>query len=206
MKTYEELANSVIYKIYGSTVRLLDKANELELVGKGRSAYAFKIKSTNLVIKVYFPTHREIGKEETTVYTMLKENPFFPTLHAYGENYIVIDYISGQTFFNCLIKGIPIKYKHILEVDMALKLVRGVGLNPSDVHLRNIILTKDGHVKLIDVARFRQRGECSQWEDLKKAYKLYRRRFIPKQIPTFLLNSVAFIYKKRWFKAWIKYI
>ena len=201
MKTYEELANSIIYKRKGSKNELLNKSNELEVVGIGRSAYAFRIKSTNLVLKVYFPTHKYVGKEESTVYNMLQANPFFPTLHAYGENYIVIDYIPGDTFFTCLLKGIPIKSKHILQIDNALKSVKKVGLNPSDVHLRNIILTRDGEVKLIDVARFRQKGECTQWEDLKKAYKLYKKSYIPKQLPAFLLNFIALVYKKKWLKS-----
>ena len=200
MKTYEELANSVIYKRNGSKITLLNKACELQVVGIGRSAYAFRIKSTCLVLKVYFPTHKEVVKEESTVYNMLQGNPFFPKLHAFGENYIVIDYISGDTFFTCLLKGIPIKSKHILQIDTALKSVKKVGLNPSDVHLRNIILTSDGEVKLIDVARFRQKGACTQWEDLKKAYKLYRMKYIPKQLPAFMMNFIAFVYKKRWLK------
>ncbi|MDI5789968.1 hypothetical protein PO124_21010 [Bacillus licheniformis] len=45
----------------------------------------------------------------------------------------------------------------ICEVDRALNDARRKGLNPSDIHLRNLILTPSGTIKVIDVARFCRR-------------------------------------------------
>ncbi|QOY37965.1 hypothetical protein AWH56_010575 [Anaerobacillus isosaccharinicus] len=93
--------------------------------------------------------------EEEEVYNVLFGNPYFPRMYGSGNNYLVIDFIKGQTLFSCLTNGIPIKDKHIKEIDKALELAKVEGLNPFDIHLRNILITVEGNVKLIDVARFR---------------------------------------------------
>lgn len=197
MKKYEELAKSVIYKKKGNNF-ILDRMDPcLELVGEGRSAFAFRIKGTDKVLKVFYPPFERIAKEEAEVYARLMRNPFYPKLYGSGKNFLVIDYVSGRTLFDCLTEGIPISSRQIREVDLALRLARDRGLNPSDIHLRNIIVTPGGKVRLIDVARFRQEKKCSQWDDLKAAfYKLYNRKLFPKKIPERLINLIAYFYKK----------
>lgn len=197
MIRYGDLANSVVYMMKGSRVVLAEKDDRLRLIGEGRSAFAFRISGTDLVLKVFFPPFERIAAEEAEIYKELKGNPFFPTLYDSGCNYLVIDYVQGTTLFNCLVKGIPIASRHIKEVDDALQLAREKGLNPSDIHLRNIIVTPKGDVRLIDVARFRQTKKCSQWDDLKIAfYKFYKHKRFPKKVPEYAMNLVAFFYKK----------
>ncbi|WP_071393636.1 serine/threonine-protein kinase [Bacillus tuaregi] len=178
---------------------LTGKHKDLEFVGAGRSAYVFRIKTTEKVIKVFFPAFTEVAKEEAGIYRALQGVDDYPSLYAAGENYIVIDYLRGMTFFECLSSGHRIEPKHIKAVDDALNLARQRGLNPSDIHLRNILLTSNGDIKLIDVARFRQQKDCHQWEDLKKAYyQYYQKGLFPKKMPVWLLNRIADVYKKRW--------
>ncbi|MEH7884175.1 protein kinase family protein [Bacillus sp. JJ1609] len=194
---YGDLASSVVYMMKGSRVVLAEKDERLQLIGEGRSAFAFRIRGTDLVLKVFFPPFERIAVEEAAIYKELKGNPFFPAMHESGKNYLVMDYVQGTTLFNCLVKGIPIASEHIKEVDNALQLAREKGLNPSDIHLRNIIVTPEGDVRLIDVARFRQTKKCSQWDDLKIAfYKFYRHKRFPKKVPQYAMNLVAFFYKK----------
>ncbi|RSD26654.1 protein kinase family protein [Mesobacillus subterraneus] len=202
MNQYERLANSVRYSVKGSQVVLLNKDQRLKLIGKGRSAFAFRISGTKYVLKVFFPQFEKIAAEEAEIYKHLKDNHFFPELHESGRNYLVIDYVQGTTFFECLVKGMPIAAGHIKEVDEALQLARKNGLNPSDIHLRNIIITPQGDIRLIDVARFRQTKRCSQWDDLKAAFhKFYRLKFFPKKMPEIALNTIAYIYKKGLFPS-----
>ncbi|MGV2940249.1 protein kinase family protein [Mesobacillus sp. LC4] len=197
MNQYEHLANSVVYSIRGSKAALVHKDSSLRLVGEGRSAFAFRINGTDLVLKVFFPQFEKVAAEEAGIYKELAGIPFFPTLHESGRNYLVMDYVRGMTLYQCLANGMPIAAGHIEEVDHALKLAREKGLNPSDIHLRNIIITPDDEVKLIDVARFRQMKQCSQWEDLRSAfYKYYRSERFPKKVPEPAINLIAFFYKK----------
>ncbi|WP_079505553.1 serine/threonine protein kinase [Mesobacillus jeotgali] len=197
MNQFEHLAKSVVYSIQGSKVALVHKDRTLKLIGEGRSAFAFLIEGTDLVLKVFFPQYSKIAEEEAEIYQQLTGNDFFPELHESGSNYLVIDYVRGLTLYQCLVNGMPIIPDHIEEVDHALKMAREKGLNPSDIHLRNIIITPDDDVKLIDVARFRQTKQCSQWDDLKTAfYKFYTHDRFPKRLPEPAMNLIAFFYKK----------
>lgn len=196
MDLYKGLAESVEIAYRNNKPEVIDHANALLLAGMGRSAFVFKIKNTNKAIKVFFPSLSHIALEEAKVYKTVEHIDYFPTLYDSGPNYIVIDYINGYTLFECLTLGIPISEKVIQAVDLALSLARKIGLNPSDIHLRNIFVTQDGDVKIIDVARFRQTKKCYQWEDLKHAfYHFYIKPFFPKKFPTFLLNGIAYLYK-----------
>lgn len=179
--------------------KLLSYDSLLELIGQGRSAFVFKIKNTNLALKVFYPYQESTAIEEAAIYEKLEHIPYYPQLHGKGKNYIVMDYIKGTTLFTCLQKGIRVKDSDIWEIDIALKLARNVGLNPSDIHLKNIIIDLSGKVKIIDVARFRQTKKCYQWNDLRRAYfSIYKHSLFPKRIPATFLNLIAFIYKKRY--------
>lgn len=198
MKLYHQLADSVKFSRSLNWTTLLEKDDRLEFIGAGRSAFAFRIKETNLVLKVFFPEFKRIAREEAETYRALPDHPYYPSLYGSGDNYIVIDYVQGLTLFDCLAQGVPINEETIGQIDEALKLARESGLNPSDIHLRNIILTKDGRIKIIDVARFKQTKNCTQWDDLKHAfYKFYRKRYFPKKIPVLIMNTIAALYKKR---------
>jgi serine/threonine protein kinase len=197
MKSFSELARSVKFSNKGSKVLLNDKDPSLAFIGAGRSAFVFKINQTDKVLKVFFPAFEVIAKEEAEIYRLLSGTSYYPNLYESGHNYLVIDYIEGHTLFNCLEKGIPITKENIFEIDLALKVAQGKGLNPSDVHLRNIFLTPEGRIKMIDVARFRQTKSCTQWSDLKSAFfKLYNQKGCPKKIPAIFLNLIALLYKK----------
>ena len=197
MQNYNDLAASV--KISDDKkYSLLDADPSLTLIGKGRSAYVFRIHSTNKALKVFFPDQIQTARVEAEIYRTVQSIDYYPTLYAAGLNYLVIDHIEGNTLFECLTLGIPITEENIEEIDHALQLARKEGLNPSDIHLRNIFITSEKKVKIIDVARFKQVKSCNQWHDLKSAFHLfYSKSFFPKRIPGFILNSIAAIYKKR---------
>ncbi|GIN93943.1 putative serine/threonine-protein kinase YrzF [Siminovitchia terrae] len=197
MNFYKKLAESVQIQYIDGKPVVVGQADSLKLIGVGRSAFVFMIKNTTKAMKVFFPGLHNIAMEEACVYQMIKHIDFFPNIYESGSNYIVIDYIEGHTLFECLTLGIPISEKDIKEIDFALYLARKKGLNPSDVHLRNIIITPKGSIKIIDVARFRQSKKCHQWEDIKSAfYHFYLKPHFPKRFPAILLNGIAYLYKK----------
>lgn len=196
METYQELAKSVV--ISDKKNRLLRYDDALTLVGTGRSAFVFRIEASSKAIKVFFPEFTYIAKEEADIYKALQDISYFPTIYDAGPNYIVMDYIEGRTLFECVNQGFPITPEHIDEIDLALSMALERGLNPSDIHLRNIFITATNEIKLIDVARFRQTKDCTQWSDLKAVYShYYTKRYFPKKIPATVMNTVAFFYKKQ---------
>lgn len=195
---YQQLVESVVFKRSNAVVQV-ESFNEkqLSMIGSGRSAYVFKLEGTNKALKVFYPPFEHLAKKEAEIYDKLKGISSFPVLYESGENYIVIDYIEGHTIFECLVKGIPISERILEEVDRSIATARQRGLNPSDIHLHNILFTNDDEVKLIDVVRFDQIKHCTQWEDLKRGYhRFYRMRLFPKKVPRKLLLFIAFIYKK----------
>ncbi|ARJ40443.1 serine/threonine protein kinase [Sporosarcina ureae] len=175
----------------------MDFHPSLQLIGTGRSAFVFRIQSSNKAIKVFFPNFVYIAKEEAEIYLVLKDIHYFPRIYEAGTNYLVMDYVEGDTLFDCLTNGRLITDAHIKEIDYALSLASDAGLNPSDIHLRNILITPDDQVRLIDVARYRQQKDCRQWSDLKKAHRqFYQKHFFWKKVPSSFLNGVAYLYKK----------
>lgn len=195
MDAYQQLASTV--NIASKNNRLLSYDVSLTLIGTGRSAYVFRIKESDQAIKIFFPEYKHIAKDETDIYLKLKGISYFPTIYAFGENYIVMDYIQGRTLFECVNEGVAIKESHVREIDYALSLAAERGLNPSDIHLRNLFITTNDEVKLIDVARFNQTKNCSQWDDLKYVYhRFYSKRMFPKKIPAVILNIFAYLYRK----------
>lgn len=195
LDNYQALANSVMIN---KENRLIGNDHSLTLIGKGRSAFVFQIKSTEKVIKVFFPNQVHLAIEEAIIYQKLSGIHYYPNTYDFGANYIVLDYIEGKTLFDCLSQGIIITERHVKEIDRAIELARNQGLNPSDIHLRNILLTYSGDIKVIDVARFRQRKSCLNWHYLKKSYyQLYYKSYFPKKLPTTFLNAVGYLYKKR---------
>jgi predicted Ser/Thr protein kinase len=203
MNSYDELAESVVIRHKANKAKLINHNPSLKLIGAGRSAYVFRIQSTNLALKVFFPTFEYIAKEEAEIYKILEDISYFPHLHGSGKNYIVIDYIEGTTLFDCLRKGIRVSKKHIEDIDHALDMARDRGLNPSDIHLKNLFITSQDTVKLIDVARFRQTKRCSQWDDIKLAFhKFYLSPLFPKRIPSYFLDRISHLYKQQKLQKW----
>jgi predicted Ser/Thr protein kinase len=203
---FNRLAGSVRFK-KGKRNTKLQRYNETELtlIGSGRSAYVFRIASTKLALKVFFPPFEELAEKEASIYRKLDGIPVFPKLHAWGGNFIVIDYIEGKTLFECLVKGKRINGSVLIAVDQAILQAKSKGLNPSDIHLHNILIMESGDVQLIDVVRFEQSKQCTQWEDLKKGYyRFYLNRFFPKKIPSKLLYGIAFLYKRNWLATIIR--
>lgn len=194
---FQEFAASVAIASGEHKPILLAYDPSLTLIGTGRSAYVFKLPQSNKALKVFFPAYSHLAKEEAEIYQILKHIAYYPTLYEAGSNYLVIDYIEGSTLFNCITKGIVISDDTIKEIDKALQLARQEGLNPSDIHLRNIFLTLDKEVRIIDVARFRQTKACIQWRDLKYAfYHYYKKRYFPQKIPASMLDILGVLYKK----------
>lgn len=197
MKSFSELAQSVKFDMRGTKIVLNDKDPNLELIGEGKSAAVFHIQSSKKVLKVFYPNFIDIAKEEAEIYKILGDNQYYPKLYGFGDNYLVIDYIKGHTLFHCLKKGIVITQENINDVDKAIIYAKGKGLNPADIHLKNIIITPDRRIKIIDVARYRQEKECLRWKELRGAFfRFYKRKLFPHKVPESILDIIGFLYKK----------
>lgn len=136
-------------------------------IGSGNYAGVFSHDANpKWVVKVYGRSPEAL-KKEIEVYEKLGKHSTFSTLIGYGENYLILKRIKGITLFNAVVKGVPIPESVIKDVDKGLDYARGVGLNPFDVHGKNIVMF-DGRGYIVDVSDFYKQGTCRKWADLKK--------------------------------------
>lgn len=190
----KDLVGKVVFK----DNQPIHEPEELELIGQGRSAAVFRVKGTGVAVKVFYPDFKDLADIEGEVYKKLNNHDFFPAFYEKGEGYLTMEYVEGITFYDCLVNGVPITEEMVEYVDRALEFAYNLGFNPSDTHLKNILLTPDGQVKVIDVVRFTQNFDCPHWRDLKKAYQtFYQRRFVPKKIPRFFIEFIIRLYRRR---------
>lgn len=176
---------------------VVDYPDGLQPIGKGRSAVVFKLSGENKVLKVFYPEYHHLAEREAAIYKELDNTIYYPELFEAGDGYLILEYLDGITFYDCLIKGIHITEEMVYSVDEALNYARVKGLNPSDTHLQNVMLLKNGEVRVIDVVRFRQTKECTHWEDIKTAYHtIYVNPYFPKKVPAWLVEMIIRLYRR----------
>jgi hypothetical protein len=150
-------------------------------------AYAFKMYADDKIPKVQI---------EGEVYEVLGDSPYFSTCFGYKDNYLVLNFEGGITLYDCLLQGIPIPKQVIEDVVQAREYVRQKGLNPRDIHLKNILL-QNGRAKIIDVSEYVQPGNDLRWEHLKKAYDQYYHLIKGKPVPLLLIETIRKRYNHR---------
>lgn len=74
--------------------------------------------------------------------------------------------------------------------------VRSKGLNPRDIHLKNILL-QNGRAKILDVSEYVLPGNDYRWEHLKKGYEEYYHLIDGKSVPFWLAETVRKWYNQR---------
>lgn len=173
---------------------------EMRCVGVGTDAAVFQsLRAPDVVFKVYAEEKKEKVETEAAVYKQLGESEFFPICYAAVDNYLVISFEEGITLFDCLLQGVRVPEQAIQDVEAARKFVREKGLNPRDIHLKNILL-KDGRAKIIDVSEYVMPGNDFRWEHLKKAYEEYYSIIDGRPMPFWLLETI-----RKWYNQWNRY-
>ncbi|WP_205628694.1 hypothetical protein, partial [Acinetobacter baumannii] len=105
-------------------------------------------------------------------------------------------YERGTNLYDCLLQGVYIPKQALRQVDEAIDYARRQGLNPRDIHLKNIILQDEG-VRLLDVSEYMREGNDQRWEHLKEGYRLYYRFIARKKIPRQVIEFAKKRYKKQ---------
>ncbi|WP_035321818.1 serine/threonine protein kinase [Peribacillus kribbensis] len=162
---------------------------EWKLLGKGNYAAVFTHPAMpDWVVKIYGRNPEGLQKE-IFVYEKLGSHKAYSRLGGYGRSYLILKRIEGITLFHAMVKGIPIPVSVIHDIDSALQYARDRGLNPFDVHGKNVVMNKNrGYI--VDISDFYKSGYCSKWDDLKKAYYWIYRPLILKWHPPFPFRAV----------------
>ncbi|MFK2826240.1 serine/threonine protein kinase [Bacillus sp. B190/17] len=169
----------------------------LQCIGIGTDAAVFvHFASIRYAFKVYAEGREQKRDKEIQAYEKLNGSPYYPVFYGSGGRFIVISFEEGMNLYDCLITGTYIPPEAIEQVDKAVDEARRAGLNPRDIHLKNIIL-QDGSIKLIDVSEYVKPGNDERWTYLKEGYKLYYPLIASKKIPPKFLDFVKEQYEKQ---------
>lgn len=175
-------------------------AEGLRCVGVGTDAAVFQpLDAPEFAFKLYAEGKEDKLRAEAEVYRQLGESSFFTECYGEADRFLVLKYEEGPTLFDCLLQGIRVPEAAVQDVEAARKVVRAKGLNPRDIHLKNILL-QDGRAKLLDVSEYIKPGNDFRWEHLKKAYDEYYPVFDGKPVPFWLLDTI-----RKWYHHWTRY-
>lgn len=191
---------SISSNLNNEPVTIYGGSENLRCVGVGTDAAVFQfLHAPEYAFKLYADNKFSKIKIEEGVYNVLGESPYFSTCFAFYDKYLVLSYEEGITLYDCLLQGVHIPEQVIIDVEMARDYVRQKGLNPRDIHLKNILL-QNGRGKILDVSEYVQPGNDFRWEHLKKAYDYYYHLIDGKSVPYWLLESI-----RKWYNQWNKY-
>jgi hypothetical protein len=180
-------------------VTIIGSSDDLSCIGVGTDAAVFQsIHAPAYAFKVYADDTISKINIENKVYQELGPSQFFPTCYAAKDNYLVISFEQGITLYDCLLRGIHIPTQVIDDVEEARDFVREKGLNPRDIHLKNILL-QNGRAKIIDVSEYFLPGNDCRWEHLKNAYDEYYPLIDGKSLPYWLVETT-----RKWYNQWNK--
>ncbi|SDJ14437.1 serine/threonine protein kinase [Salimicrobium halophilum] len=162
----------------------------LRCIGVGTDAAVFQADDApQYAFKVYAREKSEKLNVEESIYARLRGSQYFPVCFGSGETFLVISYEEGPTLLECLLQGIPIPEQVVKDVEAARDLVRRKGLNPRDIHLKNVLL-QDGRAKILDVSEYIKNGDDRRWEYLTRAYQDYYHLIEGKKVPLWLAEAV----------------
>ncbi|WP_416143589.1 serine/threonine protein kinase [Planococcus koreensis] len=168
-------------------------------IGVGTDAAVFQsLSAPGYAFKIYAEGKKDKLEAEAEVYSRLGSSPYFSECYGATDRLLVLKFEEGLTLFDCLLQGVRVPEQVIKDVENARAYVREKGLNPRDIHLKNILL-QDGRAKLLDVSEYIKPGNDFRWEHLYKAYREYYSLIDGKPMPFWLLDTI-----RKWYHHWTK--
>ncbi|SHE70730.1 hypothetical protein SAMN05444392_102459 [Seinonella peptonophila] len=168
--------------------------DDFTLIGIGTDAVVVQHESQpTRVFKVYTENRIYKIENEYKVYQRLQPSPFFAQAFFRGDDYLCLSYEQGPTLYECLERGIIIPKQIVLEVEQARHYARTQGLNPRDIHLKNVLL-QNGHAKVIDVSEYLMPGDDLRWSHLVQGYELFYDLIKGRKIPSWMMEWVKKAY------------
>lgn len=197
-KKAEAALSQIIVKGYANNdpVTISGLTDGLHCIGIGTDAAVFSYaEEPRYAFKVYSEHAMEKLEAEKKVYKLLEGSPYHPRYYGSGPNYLVISYESGFTLYECLVHGIPVPEQVIVDVEDAKRFVIERGLNPRDIHLKNVLL-QDGRAKVIDVSEYIKEGNDHRWDHLVWAYHQFYGHLSGVKIPSWALATIRNWYNR----------
>lgn len=184
-------------------VQVTQTPSPWQLLGAGNYAAVFTHPHyQDVVIKIY-ASGRSGWTEEVEVYNRLGYHQSFSQCFYAEDNWLILKRLYGVTLYDCMHLGLKISKHVIQDIDRALDYAKSKGLNPHDVHGRNVMMF-EGKGLVVDISDFLDLSPCRAWQDLKRAYywlyqPLISWHHLP--LPYWLLDGIRGSY--RYYRQWI---
>lgn len=134
----------IIIKLYAGI-----NVKDLKLLGSGTQGKVYKI-DTQKCIKVF--KRKQICGDEIETLVMAQKDSHFPRIYAFGEDYIIREYIDGIELDKYL-SNKPLSKNISNKIIELYKAMEFVGFKRLDAAPFHIFLTPLNEIRLIDTAR-----------------------------------------------------
>ncbi|TCP64840.1 serine/threonine protein kinase [Baia soyae] len=190
------LLKKVSFRVFPKNLPVTDISipPELRLIGTGTDAIVVQDpRDTSVVYKLFHPDRLWKKENEWKSYQQLGESSYFAKCYGSEDNYLILSYESGLTLLECLEQGVEIPEQVLEDVDEARSYARSVGLNPRDIHLKNVFL-QEGRAKLIDISEYVIPGNDYRWDHLVEGYRQFYPLIRGMKIPKWMIEYVKKLY------------
>lgn len=125
----------------------INNPTNYELIGKGVQGAVFKL-SEDRCIKMYAKERH--CRRESEALNAGKDSSIVPNVFEVGPNYIVMEYIKGNSLKNYLKELRTISEPIAKQLVFVFKEMKRIGFTRIDASIRHFIVTDDGEIKIVD--------------------------------------------------------
>jgi RIO-like serine/threonine protein kinase len=132
----------------GRPVQVQINPTDYPLIGKGLQGAVFKL-SDDRCVKIY---SKQIYclREKHVLQHIGEKTAILPEVYEAGENYIIMEYLTGPSLQEFLEKSKEISEELTIEIINLIKELRSLQFMRIDFSLRHTIYNKNGKLKIID--------------------------------------------------------
>lgn len=150
--------------------------HQLTFLSEGKYAKVYLL-SEDKVIKIikekyFYKENFDKLHKEIYFYKKMKDISFVPKMYDYGLDYIVMDYIKGETLFDLFFKRKKITKKDMLIINNMLHELEKKEIYHNDTHFQNIIYSNNKYF-LIDFGNADEKPLKEKWKTINKLFPLY---------------------------------
>lgn len=153
-----------------------EHADRFEYLASGKDGNVYS--RDDIVIKVF----KEDGKSRDDGMKLhrLENSIYYPKLEAYTNDFMVCERIYGDTFHELVGHDNELQIRYENEIKEAIFDAHLSGLEAFDLHNHNIMLTNDGHIRIVDLGRFGTEATTLQFGIFRKIFGNSSKRHHPK--------------------------
>ncbi len=127
---------------------IVDNKSEFSLIDKGAHGAIFRI-ADDKCVKIY--ADKVNCELESKVYKAAQSSPIVPRLYEVGDNYIVMEYIDGESLYNYLSRKKRVSDHIVVKIVFLISEMERLGFTRRDTALRHVIVNSQKELKVVDI-------------------------------------------------------